>query len=174
MGSLGQHNFLVPANHARPPGSPSNFFCLPTFRAARGAVAAKGTCPSALGFLCFLRVSALDSSLYRSPVTSHQSRTAIPLSQTEQPTAPSPMHIIIVRSSPLIRGIARSRRLGGRHEGQAPHHPYRRRRSDRPGSRRSILDSRQSVPPHHRRKSFRRARPQSATREHEPLAAQRL
>src|SRR2546422_366853 len=74
----------------------TSFLCLPTFRAARGAVAAKGTCPSALGFLCFLRVSALDSSLYRSPVTSHQSRTAIPLSQTEQPTAPSPMHIIIV------------------------------------------------------------------------------
>src|SRR6266481_3210632 len=54
----------------------TSFLCLPTFRAGRGAVAAKGTCPSALGFLCFLRVSALDSSLYRSPVTSHQSRTA--------------------------------------------------------------------------------------------------
>src|SRR6266446_5332411 len=125
MGSLGQHNFLVPANHARPPGSPSNFFCLPTFRAGRGAVAAKGTCPSALGFLCFLRVSALDSSLYRSPVTSHQSRAAIPLSQTEQPSAPSRMLIITVLSSPLfVRGVARSRCLGGRHEGQAPHHPH--------------------------------------------------
>src|SRR6266446_3085905 len=110
---------------------------------------------------------------HQSRFTSHKS--PIPLSQTEQAGAPSLMHIITAASSlPLGPGDRSFPSLGGRHEGQAPHHPYCRRRFDRPGSHRAVLDSRQPVPSHHRRKSFRRARPQSATRQHEPLAAERF
>src|SRR6266478_5331494 len=105
-----------------------------------------------------------SAPLHLPPVTSHDSPVTsrpIPLSQTEQASAPSLMHIITAASSlPLGPGDRSFPRLGGRHEGQAPHHPYCRRRFDRPGSHRAVLDSRQPVPSHHRRKSFRRARPQ--------------
>ena len=52
----------------------------------KGAVAAKGTRPSALRFLCFLCVSALDSSLYQSPITSRLPHPPVP-----NGTAPLPL-----------------------------------------------------------------------------------
>src|SRR5882672_4090893 len=59
-----------------------------------------------------------------SPVTSHQSRVAIPLSQTVQPSAPSPMHIMSGVPHFSVRGIARSCCLGGRYEVKTPNDPH--------------------------------------------------
>src|SRR6267143_3643537 len=68
----------------------------------------------------------------QSPITSHLPH---PLFQTEQPSAPSLMHIITGPSSfPLRPGDRPFPCLGGRYVGQAPHHPYRRRRLDCPAS----------------------------------------
>src|SRR6266850_2317563 len=90
-----------------------------------------------------LRFTSTSVSTFRRVDVQTFRRLAIPLSQTEQPCPPSPMHIMSGLSPLLrVRGIALSRCLGGRHEGQAPHRPYRRRRFDRPGSRHAVLDSR--------------------------------
>src|SRR5882762_302982 len=84
----------------------------------------------------------------QSRVTSHG--PCLPLSTTVQSTTPSLMYIVRVASSRLlVRGIARSFCVGGRHEQNFEDCRHRRRGAGRPCSRRAVFDPCESVPPHH-------------------------
>src|ERR1700687_5375897 len=89
-----------------------------------------------------------------SPVTSHQSRVTSHESPVTSHGSHPPVHNGTVaytlphvycplRSSPpFVRGIARCRCLGGRHEQNFEDCSHRRRRAGRPCSRRAVFDSR--------------------------------
>jgi len=81
----------------------TSFLCLPTFRTCEGNGCSEGNLRLRSAFPCFLRVSALDSSFYQSPVTSHRSRVTHLSVPNRTVLCPLPRPIITVLSSSAFR-----------------------------------------------------------------------